>query len=76
MTYRILPGASRIPPLASALPPPGALPAGVLISRACACGTRLTASRHEPAPGVAEHNATAAHAAWWARARGEWQGES
>ena len=54
-------------------PPFGPIPAAparpccTLVSRPCACGTRVTASLHDPAPGVAAHNATPAHATWWAR---------
>lgn len=70
-----LPGAGRIPPLASALPPAGALPRGVIVSRPCACGRRVSASRHDPGPGVAAHNATPEHQAWWLRVCREWQGE-
>jgi hypothetical protein len=71
----ILPGFGRIPPLASALPPEGSLPPGVLVTRPCACGTPVTASRHDPAPGVAAHIAMTAHRRWWARVEAEWQGE-
>ena len=50
------------------------LPQG-FVTRPCACGQPVTASRLDPAPGVREHNETAAHVRWWARARGIWQGE-
>ncbi len=76
MTYPLLPGCSPIPAAPPArLAPEGSLPAGVLVSRPCACGTHVTASRHDPTPGIREHNATATHRAWWERVRGEWQGE-
>jgi hypothetical protein len=75
MIYPLLPGAGRIPPLASALPPEGSLPAGVIVSRPCACGIRVTASRLDPGPGVREHNATAEHRAWGRRVDADWQGE-
>ena len=68
MTYPLLPGGSPIP--AARL-----RPCCTVLSRPCACGTRVTASRHDPGPGVAEHNRTAPHREWWGRVRGQWQGE-
>ena len=73
MTYPLLPGAGRIPPVVG--DGLAGLPAWVVVSRPCACGTRIRASRHDPAPGVAAHNRTPAHRAWWERVRGDWQGE-
>ncbi len=70
MTYPILPGGHPIP-----VAPPAPLTLGVLMSRPCACGTPVTASRLDPGPGVTEHNRTAAHREWWARVRLQWQGE-
>ena len=59
------------PPFGPVPPPARSLPCCVLVSQPCACGTRVTASRHDPAPGVAAHNATAAHRRWWARVERE-----
>lgn len=55
--------------------PCGPLKAGEIMTRPCACGTPVTASRLDPWPGVAAHNATAVHTRWWACVRGQWQGE-
>ena len=70
MTYPILPGGSGIPAA-----PRGPLAPGVLVSRRCACGGLVTASRLDPGPGVADHNRAAAHREWWERVRVQWQGE-
>ena len=66
-----------LPPPFGPIPPapPARLEPGVLMSRPCACGTPVTASRLDPGPGVAEHNRTAAHREWWARVGVQWQGE-
>ena len=55
-----------LPPPFGPIPPapPARLEPGVLLSRPCACGTLVTASRLDPTPGVRAHNATAAHVEW------------
>ena len=50
-------------------------PEAHMVGRPCACGQYVWADPADPAPGVAAHNRTAEHRAWWAWAEMEWQGE-
>ena len=49
------------------------LPPDVL-TRPCACGRPVTASRSAPFTAVSHHNRSPEHSHWWARVRDEWQG--
>jgi hypothetical protein len=42
----------------------------------CACGGWILANAEDPGPAVLRHNQTGPHRHWWARVRGEWQGEA
>jgi hypothetical protein len=50
------------------------LPPDVL-TRPCACGRSVTASRSAPFTAVSHHNRSPEHSRWWARVRDEWQGQ-
>jgi hypothetical protein len=51
-----------------------ALPPDVL-TRPCACGRSLKASRTAPFDGVSRHARTPEHRSWWASVRDAWQGQ-
>jgi hypothetical protein len=59
------------PPFGPVPAPVRSLPCCRLVSRPCACGQSVTASPHDPAPGVAAHNRTYGHREWWARVERE-----
>ena len=50
------------------------LPPDVL-TRPCACGRPVTASRSAPFTAVRNHNRSPEHSHWWERVQDEWQGE-
>jgi hypothetical protein len=43
-----------------------------MVGRSCACGEYVWADPANPAPGVAAHNATIDHMAWWELEQEAW----
>jgi hypothetical protein len=45
-----------------------------VVTRTCACGASLTASRTSPFGVIDRHNRSVRHRRWWASVRDDWQG--
>jgi hypothetical protein len=45
-----------------------------VVTRPCACGASLTASRTSPFGVIDRHNRSVRHRRWWASVRDDWQG--